>query len=69
MIVDPYKDRISFGKYNGEIFDEIAEKDPSYIIWVDENVKYLKLPKEYTDAIRWDIMEEEEEYLDAWEGG
>jgi len=66
MKVDPYQDVITFGKYKGEIFDTIAEKDPSYIIWVKENVKTVTLPQDYTDAIEWDIMDNEDEYLDAW---
>jgi hypothetical protein len=64
--IDPYKDSITFGKYNGLIYDDIAEIDPHYIIWLKENVKTVKLPKDYTDAIEWDIMDVEDVYLDAW---
>ena len=67
-MIDPYKDVITFGKYKGEIYDEIAERDPSYIIWIKENVKGVELPSDYTDAIEWDIMDSEEVYLDAWGG-
>lgn len=66
MNVNPYCDIISFGKYKGEIFDDVAEKDPSYIVWLHENVNSIGLPTKYVDAIRMDIMEEESEYLDAW---
>lgn len=65
-MIDPYKDVITFGKYKGETYDEIAEYDPSYIIWIKENVKGVKLPSDYTDAIEWDIMDSEDVYLDAW---
>jgi hypothetical protein len=68
MKIDPYKDVITFGKYKGKVFDEIAEIDPSYIIWVKENVKTITLPKDYTDAIEWDIMDSEDVCLDAWGG-
>jgi hypothetical protein len=67
--INPYKDVITFGKYKGEIFDEIAEKDPNYIIWLSENVKTIKLPQRYIDAVEMDVREEESEeseYLDAW---
>jgi hypothetical protein len=68
MRINPYTDTISFGKYKGEIFDEIAERDPNYIMWLKDNVKDLKFPKGYIDAIEMDIREEESEYLDAWAG-
>lgn len=67
MKIDPYKDIITFGKYKGEIFDEIAEKDPKYIIWLYENVETIKFPTRYIEAIERDVLEEESEYLDAWE--
>jgi len=64
-MIDPYKDIITFGKYKGELYDKVAELDPSYIIWIKENVKSVTLPKDYTDAIEWDIMDSEDDYLDA----
>ena len=36
-------DTITFGKYNGQTFDEIADIDPDYISWLDGNVKDVKL--------------------------
>lgn len=66
--LDPYTDKISFGKYNGKTYDEISEIDPSYVIWLTENVKSIRLPKSYVNAIQWDLMEEDEIYLDACGG-
>ena len=38
---DP-EDIITFGKYKGKTFDEIADIDPDYILWLDEKVNFLK---------------------------
>lgn len=67
-MIDPHKDFINFGKYSGMLYDDVAEIEPSYIVWIDENVKTVKIPKDYVDAIRWDLMDEEDTYLDAWGG-
>jgi hypothetical protein len=66
MKINPYSDVLTFGKYKGRIIDEVAEIDPSYILWVDENIKTISLPKRYVDAIEMDVREVEDEYLDAW---
>lgn len=31
-------DKITFGKYKGKIWGDIARIDPKYIIWVDNNI-------------------------------
>ncbi len=39
--------RLTFGKYSGEPLHQIIEKDPEYILWVHNNVKFFPLrPKE-----------------------
>lgn len=30
---------LTFGKYKGQTPDEISEEDPSYIVWLFENVQ------------------------------
>jgi len=36
---------IPFGKYKRKTFNQISQIDPYYIIWITENVKSIKLPK------------------------
>lgn len=36
------KDRLNFGRYEGETIDEVWEKDPSYICW-SLNKRIIKL--------------------------
>ena len=45
-------DTITFGKYNGQTFNEISNIDPDYIIWLDENVKTIKLPERFVDVVK-----------------
>ena len=45
-------DKITFGKYKGNTFNEIANIDPDYIIWLDENVKTIKLPERFVDVVK-----------------
>ena len=44
-------DAITFGKYNGQTFGEIADIDPDYILWLDGNVKDVKLPKKWIECV------------------
>ena len=48
------EDTITFGKYKGKTFDEIADIDPDYILWLDENVKDVKLPKKWIECVEMD---------------
>jgi hypothetical protein len=66
-MIDPYKDKVGFGKYADKTYYDVAEIDPSYILWVKDNVKGVNLPVDFTDAVEWDLMEEEEEYLSQWD--
>ena len=38
-------DTITFGKYNGQTFDEIADIDPDYILWLDMKRKEVRLER------------------------
>ena len=57
-------DTIAFGKYNGQTFEEIANIDPDYILWLDENVKDVKLPKKWIECVEMDIRERDSELRD-----
>jgi hypothetical protein len=45
-------DTITFGKHTGKTFNEISNIDPDYIIWLDENVKTIKLPEKFVDVVK-----------------
>jgi hypothetical protein len=62
------EDKITFGKYNGKTFDEIADIDPDYIIWLNENVKTVKLPQEFVNAVEMDVRERDSELHDILAG-
>jgi len=62
--VNKPKDIITFGKYKGKTFDEIANIDPDYILWLDENVKDVKLPKKWIEAVEMDVREKSSELHD-----
>ncbi len=58
------EDTITFGKYKGKTFDEIADIDPDYILWLDENVKDINLPKKWIEAVKMDVRERDSELRD-----
>jgi hypothetical protein len=61
------EDTINFGKYKGKTFDEISDIEPSYILWLSENVEGIKLSKKWLEAIECDVREEEDNFMDAYE--
>ena len=65
--VEPENDKITFGKYKDMTYDEIANIDTGYILWLDENVDYVKLPRDFVDAVRMDNYEEDDAYMNAVE--
>ena len=60
------EDIITFGKYKGKSFEEISDIEPLYILWLDENVDSVKLPKKWVELVEWDVSDQEEILLDAW---
>jgi hypothetical protein len=62
--VNKPEDTITFGKYKDKTFDEIADIDPDYILWLDENVKDVKLPKKWVEAVEMDVRERDSELRD-----
>lgn len=58
------EDKITFGKYKGKTFKKIADIDPDYILWLDKNVKDVKLPKKWIECVEMDIRERNSELHD-----
>ena len=50
-----YEDIITFGKYKGKTIDWIAENDPSYIIWLNDE-QVVDFPAEIVEAAIMDDM-------------
>ena len=49
QIVKSYDDVITFGKHSGKTFDWIADNEPSYIIWLnDEGI--VQFPEDILEA-------------------
>jgi hypothetical protein len=46
------EDTITFGKHKGKTFNEISNIDPDYIVWLNENVKTIKLPEKFVDIVK-----------------
>ena len=59
---------ITFGKYKGKTWDEVSDIDPSYVLWAVDNVKEVKLPQSFIDAVEMDQQEREEDFWSAFEG-
>lgn len=48
---------LQFGRHMGKTIDEVAEKDPGYLIWAHENVGRFKLPDDLYQALLRDEAE------------
>lgn len=44
--------KITFGKYKGQEVETIMEKDPSYLLWANDNVSYFSLTDEQIQTCR-----------------
>jgi hypothetical protein len=53
---------LDFGKYKGLSPMQIADVDPSYIVWLYDTVKPKSCSKDLRNACEWDIREFEDEY-------
>jgi uncharacterized protein (DUF3820 family) len=49
MIVKDYDDVITFGKYRGKTIGDIADINPRYIIWLNEE-KIVEFPEDILEA-------------------
>lgn len=45
------------GKHEGQTLDEVAEEDPSYLQWLQADVKSEDLPKEVWEALETTMEE------------
>lgn len=54
-------DTITFGKYKGKTLNEIAELDAGYIVWLNEEIKTIKIDTDFVSQ----CLREELEYRSA----
>jgi hypothetical protein len=54
-------DIITFGKHKGKTLNEIAELDAGYIVWLDEEIKSIKIDTDFVSQ----CLREELEYRSA----
>lgn len=59
---------IDFGKYKGKTWDEVSDIDPGYVLWAVDNVKGVRLPPSFIDAVEMDLREGEEDFWSAVQG-
>lgn len=65
---------LTFGKYNGHVVGDVAEEDPSYIVWLYENVDNAPnmtgkwCSKALYDACYEDHTEEAHDWLNEFPG-
>lgn len=64
---------LTFGKYKGQTPEAVAEYDPSYIVWMFENVRTAPCSKALANDCKQNVREYEEEKaadlhfgLDGW---
>jgi hypothetical protein len=66
QIVTSYEDVITFGKFKGETIGRIAEVEPSYIVWLNDE-EVVKFTKEIVEAAEWDMsVDSRNEFGDSW---
>lgn len=64
---EPDDTPLRFGKYKGQTPNQIAEHDPSYVVWMHANVLPPPCSRELALACEQDQREEEgESDLDDW---
>ena len=51
---------LSFGKYINQTPEQVAERDPQYILWMYDNIKPKPCTKQLRDYCEMDIRDEEE---------
>jgi len=59
-MTDELKTIVTFGKHKGKTLDEISDTDPSYICWLKDNVKTIKISKSLAEACERDARERED---------
>lgn len=53
--------QLTFGKYKGHTPEEVSVIDPSYVVWMFDNIKPAKCSKELRDGCEWELREGEAE--------
>lgn len=53
---------LEFGKYKGRTPDQVADIDPSYVVWMWENVVPKRCSRILADACMQDVLENEESF-------
>jgi len=56
-------DRINFGKYTGKSFNEIADIDPDYILWLHRN-NIVQLQASLVATVRWAVAKQNSGFQD-----
>lgn len=56
--------KLSFGKYEGQVIDDIIDTNPKYIQWCLENVKWFSLSKSLVQRLANALNAENPEYLE-----
>lgn len=59
---DPDIKPLTFGKYKGYTPEEIAEHDPSYIVWLYDNVVGQYCSRELRDLCETDLTDKYADY-------
>ena len=64
MTNNNYCDEISqvvpFGKYEGLTLEEISEKNPKYILWLNDNCNSILIPRQLVDSCMFTIEDRED---------
>jgi len=60
--------RLTFGKYRGRTPEEIAEYDPSYVVWMYDTIEFKHCTKDLRDMCEMDVRESEDEYYSDLQG-
>lgn len=55
-------DKLTFGKYKGRSVIEIIVSDPQYILWVSENISYVKFNEETIKRAAVRAKQKEDDY-------
>ena len=65
-MIDELKTIITFGKHKGKTLDEISDTDPSYICWLKENVKTIKISKSLAEDCERVVREQKDRIDDMY---
>lgn len=65
-MIDELKTIVTFGKHKGKTLDEISDTDPSYICWLKENVKTIKISKSLAEDCERVVREQKDRIDDMY---